>query len=272
MVNTARYYEMKQLHRTLSLGGFATRHKKLMIFSSILGVLLIAAVAYAWWSIAVWTGIDKNYVVVQTETHRQVDSAIALPARTSEEKAKKRAALEAVHDFNSKHQTICDVPGSLSWQDRFDTVKKTQNECKAVLAKLVAVDHSLMVVNGYLHDEKMFAELVAVAGSGLGDLDEATWNETATKWHSLAMKTKDLKTSKAFDAILQRSITGTAHLDSCWQEVLAANTAKDRTRFQIAKDELSSTYGTFKDITQLSNDTFNALQKELQLDYIALAH
>lgn len=261
---------MKGLNKTSRLSQVMTGRKKLITFATVAVVVIGSMAIYAWWSVAAWANFEKNYTTIQSDTGSQISAVVALPVTTPEEKAKKRTALENVHTSIATHQAMCEIPVFISWQTRFGTVKKYQDECSDVLKKLTSVDESLVVVTGYLRDEQQFAGLVTAASGGASDLDEVVWAETAAKWHTLAVKTKELKVSKAFDEVLKRSITETAHLDACWQEVLAATAAKDRARFQTAKDELSKAYGTFKDMAQLSTATFITLQKQFEVQYVAL--
>lgn len=244
--------------------------KKLIIFGSVAAAITVSVAIYILWSVVTWVSFEKRYVAIQSDTSSQIGAVLALPVTTPEEKAKKRVALENIHASIATHQAMCQPSMFISWQSWLDTVRKYQDGCAAALKKLTSLDESLVILMGYLHDEQTLASLVAAASSGASDLDEAAWAETAAKWHTLAGKTKELKVGGAFDEVLQRSITETTHLDACWQEVLAATAAKDRTRFQTAKDELSKAYGTFKDTAQLSTATFITLQKELEVQYVAL--
>lgn len=244
--------------------------RKLIIFGSLAFVITVSVMIYVWWSVTAWASFEKRYVAIQSDTGDQIGAVLALPVTTPEEKAKKRAALESVHASIATRQAMCQPSILINWQSQLDTVRKYQDGCAAALKKLTSLDESLVILTGYLHDEQMLASLVVTASSGASDLDEAAWAETAAKWHTLAGKTKELKVGDAFDKVLQRSITETAHLDACWQEVLAATAAKDRTRFQTAKDELSKAYGTFKDTAELSTATFITLQNEFEAQYVAL--
>ncbi len=262
---------MKGLNNTSRLSQAMTGRKKLIIFAGVTFVIIGSMAIYAWWSMAAWATFEKNYTTIQSDTISQISAAVALPVTTPEEKAKKRTALENVHTSIAGHQAMCETSVLISWQSRSDMVKKYRDECSDVLKKLTSLDEHLVVITGYLRDEQALAALVVTASSGASDLGEAAWAETAAKWHMLSVKTKELKVSKAFDEVLKRSITETARLDTCWQEVLAATAAKDRSRFQTAKDELSKAYGTFKDTAQLSTATFTTLQKEFEAQYVAIA-
>lgn len=279
MVNPTGNYQMKRpviklfSRRTRprpQARSFVTRHKKLVIVSAGLVVILVIAGVYIWWSLVAWSGVESRSMALRQSVSTHVGAALRLPVTSNDEKNKKLLALEAVNQEIASHQTVCDVSQFVVWQHAFEVFKKQEDACRAGLVRLNTLRTSLAAVIKYTRDEQTVARLIVAASSGAAESDEAAWQQTAVSWRGLAEKLKALQVSAPFKPVLTRIITEVEHVDASWQEVVAAHTAKDRARFEKAKDELSKAYGSLKDITQLSTDALMPLQKQLSSDYAHL--
>lgn len=267
MVNTVRDHTMKQLKESTGLRAVVGKHKKLIIVSSIVVVFVGVVGGYCWWSLAGWNAVESQTRTAKQDMHHYLTGAVALPMSTADERAKKLTALETTSQRIESYKNICNVPVLVEWQRAIDTFKKQQDACRDTLAEFDRFKTSLKDITDYLYDDKTVAALVVTASTSSVDLDEASWPETAAKWHTLAEKIKPLKVSGRFEPVLKRITTEAEYMDASWQEVVAAHTAKDRARYEKAKDELSKSYGTFKDAVELSRSSIEPLLQDFQAKY-----
>src|SRR5664279_1642218 len=249
------------------LGLFVSRHRKPIIIGGIVLLVLVVIGSYVWWSLSNWTAVTSRSAALQQSVHNKFDSALSI---SSQDKAKKLAAFTAVGQEITSKQGICDTPRLVNWQHNLEMFKIRENDCRADIVRLNTLNTRLSDITNYLHDEQVLAGLIVTASGGQAEIDEANLPEAANKWHTLSDKLKTLKVSSGFEAVLKRTITEVSHMDACWQEVIAGHTAKDRTRFEKAKDELSKAYGSFKDIVQLDNATSAPIIKQLETAYTGL--
>lgn len=248
----------------MSTWSFIERHKTVAAVSTVALLLVVTIVSYIWWSVASWAVLEDHSRNLLQSTTTHFNNALVMPTRTSDEKTKKVAALVAINQEITSNQRVCDTPGIISWQRNvLDAFKKHEDECRADILRLNGFNAKLDDITNYLHDNRILAGFVTVASGQQSEYDEASWQGVADKWRVLGAKLREMKVSGRFEPILRRAITEVDHVHVCWVEVVDASTAKDRDRFEKAKDELSKAYGSFKDITQLDNTTITSLIERL---------
>ncbi|MEO5950460.1 MAG: hypothetical protein ABIQ04_03340 [Candidatus Saccharimonadales bacterium] len=262
----------KKFHHTKPssrIGLFLSHHKKISIaLGGALFVCLIAG-SYIWWSFSAWAQFEDRYVSLRQNTATKFSDTLKLPVGTADQKIKKIAAFDELGKDITGQQNICeDVPGLIKWQHTVSAIKRYEDDCKSLLVKLGVLKTNITEMTGYIKDEQAVATLIQTASTGsLAELDETTMQDTAAKWHTFSEKMKVLKVTTEFEPVLIDLRTKSDHLDACWQEVIAAHTAKDRARFEKARDELSRAYGSFKDSRQVSDKVSAEVQKTLEAQY-----
>lgn len=258
---------MKQLGNQSGIGAAIRCHKKLAIITSTCVVVFIGVAVYGWLSVTSWSFVESQSVVARQEITASLKQAVALPVSSSDERAKKVTAFQGIEEQIDSYQNMCQISPLVQRQSAISSLRAKQDICQSTLKQLDTTRVSLSAVTDFLHDEQAVALLVATAGSLPGELNEGSWQDVAVKWHVLAEKLSALKVSAHFEPVHKRLITESAHMNASWQEVLAAHAAKDRARYEKAIDELSKSYGSFKDVTQLTTDTIMPLMREFQTNY-----
>jgi|GEM_PF-4416565 len=239
---------------------FIAKHKLFVGIASGLLVVLLIIGGFTAWSLAQWREYDQHTTSQQRAFRESLAAALALPADTSEAKAKKRVAIQAASTAFAAQQRICDVSWLTAWQQRlFEPAKKRVDDCRASLAALDTLRGDVDRTMSYLQHEQALASLIATATDGANEQDEALWQATSDKWQTLTGAIKNMKVSSEFEPVRARAGQLAELVSAGWKELLAAHTVKDRSRYEKAVGELDKAYVAFQALSQDDVTTMAAL-------------
>jgi len=240
-----------------------------LIIAIIAGVVLLVAV-YAFWSKYTWDEYETRYTGWHSSTRGQVGDAFALPATTDKERNNKLSALKKASDaIITAKSSLCSVNNLVGWQRFIGALHNREKKCQEMMGAAATFAEKTKGAIGYLESEKALTAIISSIPSQKPELVESDWAAQAAAWHAAAGKVDTLAANANFAPVKQVAQITTKKIDAAWQEIIAANAAKDKARYLKAQSQLADSYGTLGDITGVSTKQLKTLLDPLQLAYKA---
>ncbi len=236
-----------------------------LLIMAITAVVLTGA--FALWSKYTWDTYLTYYEGWRTSTLDQVRTSLALPVTNDQERQAKFVALKKTSDsIIVAKKSLCTVNVLVGWQRFIDVQRNREQKCQTTVGNFATFGEKLKVATGYLESEQMLAKILAEAPAKT-ELGEADWAEVSAGWHAIVGKVDALAADDNFTPTKQAARDATARIEVAWQEILAAHTAKDKSRYLQAQSQLIQAYSTLGTVTDVDAAQLKGLLDPLQSSY-----
>jgi hypothetical protein len=235
-----------------------------------LGMVLIAA--YASWSVNTWGSYKTTYENWQKGLRTSVDTAMALPETTAKERAAKLTAFKAISStITSAQDSLCHTPVIITWQHVIVSLRQREEACAQTIGKANSFGKSMELTTSYLESEQAVAAIIEKALAASQDkLTEATWGSQAAIWQDADKNMGKVSSGVAFAPVKAGAFEKIKVLESAWQELLAAHTAKDKAKYTEAQSKLVVAYGALASLSTVGTEQLAPLTLSLQSAYSQL--
>lgn len=245
---------------------FIADHKKPLIFGVIATVTVGLLTFYVLWSIGSWEKYESGYQGRRHDLQSRLVAVMDEPGNTAEQRAAKRQGLEEVlNDVKATHD-LCKIHTLLEWQKNFSSTKPKVEACNAQLASMESFEGSLQKTVDFIKSE---ASLAAIFKSApLADkISEKDIAGQVARWREIEDKVARLDTATPFTPIKAEALGVINGIITAWQEVKAANDAKDRKKYEAAVGTLSGAYDALTKLEEQSAKALLGISDSLQSSY-----
>jgi hypothetical protein len=225
-------------------------------------LLLLGAGGYTWWSVAYWNSYNTRQQTLQQTTTRHVDTTIKLKAETKEQRVEKINALKGIVSELSAYDSLCDINGSVSWQQIFGDVKQREAACKETQTQFLAFRHQLDLIVRYLEEEHQLSEVLAAAPDG-GEVAEGDFEKKLKGWKTIKTALNDVKDDAELASVKQKTQESVDSIINAWQDVITSHKAKDKQKYLQAVKSLATAHDTLNSIVKADEEKLYALTSAL---------
>lgn len=253
---------MMRLSRLKSLAS----KKRLIIIGVI--VLALSVGGYILWSKHVWA----QYAASSTQWHQGIKSDITtlteLPVASSKDENALLVRIKQVSQrIASDQASICDVNPLVGWQRQFiEGYGSAISACQKMSANVTLFQKRLTVTADYMKDDLALAKIMTTVNPP-GELAEDTWDKQVAIWAEAVKATGDLSVSPAFKPTQQRAVEKMTAIKAAWQELVAANQLKDKTKYLDAQNKLGTAYDGLNDVRTDSEKSLTSVTDSLSDAY-----
>jgi len=243
--------------------------RRRVIIAAISGLVLVLVAVYTFWSMNTWSVYKTTYESWQKELRNDVDAAMALPGTTANERAKKLTAFKSISSTITKtQQSLCRTPAIITWQHVIGELRHRQEVCAQIINKADSFGKKMQTTNSYLENEQTTANTIEKAlVASEGKVTEATWNSQVAIWQDAGKAIRNLSSEAAFTPIKASALEKIKVLESAWQELIAAHTAKDKAKYTEAQGKLTIAYEALSSLSTVSVEQLTKLADSLQSAY-----
>lgn len=251
---------LKRLKSALSL---PTGKTLWIIIGGVIAAFLVGL--YIFLSIQAWSNLSKRSESQYSAVKNDLAETLRMNTATESEKAKKMKALKAAAIVIDKQAIDCGVSPLLAWQQLVWGNAEKIKQCQAITDKLQKTKSSLNAVIAHIESEQELSRLiVAVAIQQVG---EADWPKLAKQWSDVAAAVSKKSVAKSFKPTQDLAKKQTEAISTAWQGLIAANTAKDRVKYEAAVAAIATAYKGLSDLPQTSATGLQLLITEFELVY-----
>ncbi len=226
--------------------------------------------AFVFWSKYTWDTYQTNYEGWRASTLDQARTSLALPVTNDQERQAKFVALKKTSDsIAAAKKSLCTVNSLVGWQRFMEVQHNREQNCQTIVGNFATFGEKLKEAVQYLESEQILARVLAEAPVKT-ELTEAEWTDVASGWRAVVGKVDAIVADGNFTPTKQAARDATSKVDAAWQEVLAAHTAKDKSRYIQAQAQLVQAYSTLGTITDVDTVQLKGSLDPLQSAYAAI--
>lgn len=232
-------------------------------------VVIVAAVIvglYVLGSAMSWQQYQDRYEKSIAMAKTDIDTVLALPQKTTEEKGQKTTALSEV--AAKQADLDCQVNILFSWQRILGNQAKI-DECDDVLEKLSALRQALQNVATYLGDEQVLLEKMVVNMTP-ERISEEDFQSQIAQWQEVRRDVMSLDVDESFQPVKEKALEAVGAILNAWQLLLDAHVAEDQVVYEDARTKLPESYDRLAAIAPIADSRLVELTKTLQTAYNAL--
>lgn len=262
MVIAAGDYAVMKLSRGF-LASLKRPGKKAVIWSGI-AILLVVITGYVLWSQQLWAQYQPSYMQWRHDIHTEVDSAVALPTATEDERAAVIAKFaDIAQHVEDVERVTCWVSPVVAWQANIvDSLADARADCQSAAADMKGFEARLQSVIAYLQDDQALAVIMAI--SQPDELADDEWPAQVQIWTKAVQSTKGLSVSDNFKPVQELAIAKMTSIKTAWENAVAAHKAKDKKQYLAAQAALAGAYDGMYDVAGASEKIGSELSAELQ--------
>lgn len=228
-------------------------------------VLLVGG--YAFWSKVTWDGYEHKFTRWHADTKAQITKALSLPVTNEQERQKKFEALkQGSGNITTAKDSLCSMNNLASWQRVIKELHAREQKCQEMIDTVVTFSEKLQAATMYLESEQALAKIISSVPAQT-ELTEKDWQTQGAAWHDTADKVGKLATHTDFEPTKQAAFEAAKKIDAAWQEVVAAHTAKDQSKYANAQAQLASAYGALDTMATVSEQQLKKALDPLQPAY-----
>lgn len=243
-----------------------TRRVAVIVIASV----VVLATAYIFWSRYTWNEYETAYTTWHDDVHKQLDEALALPTKTSQQRSAKLTALKDASDtMTAAQDSLCKVADITAWQQSIKPLGERMADCNTTLASAGTVNKSLQEAILYLENEKSFAQIIDSARGDKTELAEGEWEAQAAAWHAALDKMNKATVGDTFVPTKKVALEVIKGIDDAWRSVIAAHQAKDKAAYTKAQTLLVQSYGALGNISDSNEKQLKSILVPLQTQYEA---
>lgn len=240
-------------------------NRKLFIIGGVSIALLLLGGYIAASSMA-WSAFNQKTDETVGAIRTVADSAFKQKTPDVSSRDKKIKAIEMVHTRILQYEQ-CNISGFYAWQEAIVASYKTSMQrCKAQAKQLHAFSDAVNNLIVYLKNERKLADILhhAVASSAL---DEAEWGAEIQKWVDIEKNVSQLSSVGTFSKSKEAALLRIKSIIAVWQELISANQAKDRKKYEAAAGRLGQSYTMLREVKDISEIQIGSLVKNLDDTY-----
>ncbi|HRF28863.1 MAG TPA: hypothetical protein PL051_04445 [Candidatus Saccharibacteria bacterium] len=237
-----------------------TSRRTLLISS---GAVFLVLLAYVVASFMYWQGYMAN-VAKHEAAKSAVETALDKPAKTTEQKLAKLAALSAATKQLFKDNTSCEPVWWAAWQTAFPAPASEVKRCKVLASKHYAVRAALDAITAYVRDEKRLIEILAPLAGLSSKLTENTWDASAKEWEEVASNAKSLQVGSEFSDVKGQATKQLDKVVTAWGKLATADKKENSADFTAAYDSLDRAITDLVSVANTSEDELGNLTKKLE--------
>lgn len=267
MVYATRDFESMIVSNKLKQMSPKRRRFIIIALASSLVVILIAG--YGLWSMNAWNAYKTTYENWQKDLRTTVDTAMALPAKTAEERAKKLASFkEVTSKISSAQQSLCQTPALIAWQNALGDLHARQETCRGIITRADTFGKKMQATVSYLQSEQSVATAVSkTLTDSASKVTESTWGSQVDTWKQAYDTVAKIPSESSFAPIKTSTLDKLKGLETAWAELIAAHTAKDKTKYTEAQSKLVTAYTALSSLPAMSTEQLMKLTGSLQAAY-----
>ncbi len=255
--------------KTEKYARFLTFHKKVIIIVSSITLFVIVVVVGVLFSLQTWNQYSDGYHQHFSQAKTDIDSVILQTTKTKTDMTGKLSrVIQIQNKIKSQVNSYCQVNPLVVWQ-RFITVYSDKiKNCETHKTNLDKVLHDLSNLTEFLSaDNKLSAIISAANEKTVANNQSEKWNLIEPLWRQAIIdisklpNTADLKLTKTI------STDVTTKIAEAWQQLASSNTAKDRQKFEDARNNLNKAYISLATIADNSKSETDKLISNLSASY-----
>lgn len=245
-----------------------TRYLKRHRVAVVVFCTIVAIACYVVWSIGSWNAQVAAYERWKSDIRRDVDATLALPStNTAEHDQKLFAMRRVVASINTTSESVCHASFLADWQrDVIPAARDRSEVCERYTTGVIIFNERMQDVVRYLEEESTLSKTVSAAletQEGVSIEDEA-FEVRLVAWRDTAKAVDELKVTKNFSSVKVRTQETLRLIVAGWSDVIAAHTAKDKTRYMDAQAQLAGAYDGLAGIANESTVQYTKLTTTLQ--------
>jgi hypothetical protein len=270
MVDAARNYTVMIFSKLQRMA--PRRRRRIIIIASVVLVALLVAI-YAFWSMNIWNSYKTTYESWHKELRTSINSTMALPAATPAERAKKVTAFQGTSSkIDTAKQSLCRTPGLITWQHAIYNLRQREEACTQIIGEADMFGKKMQATTNYLKSEQALASAIATAlAASEGKVTEETWGSQVATWQDASKAIAKISSAESLFVPLKTSATEkVTSIQTAWQDVIAAHTAKDKAKYSEAQTKLIAAYAALSSISTVNAEQLSKLTTPLESAYADL--
>lgn len=235
-----------------------SRRRRVIIVSLVVG--LMAAVVYAWMSVAVWKDYGTQLRAEQADYESLQEQALNGASVTERQKAIRR-----LDDKMAIRDRLCDVSALYAWQSAIiPAVREGVEKCEAKRRQLDTLAGPVHMLRSYIDTAE--AVRAAILNLTVDDsLTEKNWVEKGQERAGDARAA--LEQVKARDdeakALVQKARGLVDDLAEAWDSLLSAHTKKDKVAYLTATEGLARSYANLGELADMTDQAVSDQASDL---------
>jgi|GEM_PF-5602258 len=236
--------------------------KKIIIASSIAFALLIGI--YGVVSYSSWSNYTARYEVWYKKVQTQLDASRSLKDETDHVTVLKKAS-----ETMAANKDICTVHFFVGWQATLlPALRSQQEKCSLIARQIGILNGKTNNVVTYLEDEQALVKILAAPDLKVAQVGEGDFSAQVANWETVSKKIQNTPVSSKFTSIKTEAYKSALAISQGWQQLVGANTAKDRTKYNEAVARIGTTYGLLSSsVSDLNERQYQATLQEFQSAY-----
>lgn len=243
-------------------------NKKWVIFA---GVLLAVAVisGYVFYSYHSWQAYSRFSTDQQHLSRVDLNKVLAMPVVTLKARQQVRSKLEEVtNTLKTRANKQCHSAFLTGWQTRFiKSIEDGRKECEKSVMRTKELVAKLSTALLYLKAEQSTTSFLGIVSVLPDQLDEKQWGEAAQAWKLLEKKIATGAYDASFAATHGVVLGAVKQISLCWQELVASNEARDKSRFTKARSNLVASYEQLGDINDENEKQLSKFIADIEISY-----
>lgn len=249
---------MKSIHETIR-----SRRPLVIIVSAIIGAAVIVA-GYTLLSNRLWSDYQTSYETWSEDARIKAEEALAPQLARADRLSQFKALTTSIEN---KKDSRCTVNGLIAWQQFMADNKKRQEECRRVADEVVAFGRQLQSAVSYLEDDQEITIILTDAIGSSDKLSQKQWVEQVATWGSASKSIAAADVVAEFTEVKTLASKRVATVEAAWKKIVAADKAKDESKYVDGEKDLTQAYAALKDISEESADHFKVIASKVQTAY-----
>lgn len=229
--------------------------------------LLLLIIGAIGWSFYAWNDYRQQYISSHSELRQEATAAFAMKSVSVDEKRKKLAALSQLRQTIDEMKGQCDSYSIIHWQQFIGETKAWLEDCRTRSKATEAFGRDLKAVTDHIASEELIKSVLVKAAVTDKEVGEAAWPSIVEKWAKAHTDIHNLKvalTVQNTQKVIEEKI---AALEAGWVALIAANTAKDRQKYDAALDQIETAHGAMVGISDITQKDMQMLIDKLKVSY-----
>lgn len=242
-------------------------HRKGWFIGLGIGLVCVLGVLYIWGSVMAWESFEKGNLAWHDEMKERSKKVFSVTVKNQVEKAKKQQEFDDLMTTIQSKSDRCNFSPLFSWQQFIQVNKERMQKCQQLVSGVRTFGKSLSAVNDHLRSENNVAQIIRDAAQTNTEVDETKWPGVTKQWADAETKIQKLNVAGSFSATKDLAVSKAKSIQAAWNALIAANSAKDRAKYEEADAMLTQAYGTLDEITQSSEAKLLPLITKLEQAY-----
>lgn len=240
----------------------------LVIISSL--ILIILAVCGILLSQRAWSDYESGYAKNINNAQADIDNVITniLPNANISSTNKINDLSQIQVRLTQDMGTYCVVDKMVGWQNFIKQLSDKMSVCSRQKENLRQLLEKVGNVVAYLQAEQSLSATISKAVNETDQNNQADkWKNIEAYWRQAATDVSILTDVYLFNATKAAAVSSINNIADSWQRLSSANDARDRSKFEAERTNLTKVYVGLTTISDVSVKQFNTLITELNTSY-----